>query len=209
MPANLDEVQMRYLRGIERSYHHLTRIADAMLAGGRVDAGKSEDHRGSISLAAVLDQVDALTEPQRREKRLRYDCSGADVRVRLRCDREKVVQILLNMISNSIKFTPSGGLITVGTERPAADRVAIVVADSGVGMSGRELETVFEPFTQFENSERTGGSGMGLGMAISRQYARSMGGDITVASEPGGGTIFALWLPTAAQDPRASRTTPS
>jgi signal transduction histidine kinase len=196
IPSGLDEAQIGCLRGIERSYRYLADLVDAMLTSAKMSAGKVDYHIQAIPLAQILDEVDALTMPQRGAKRLQYDCSGADRDLVVQCDRQKVVQIMLNLISNSVKSTPPGGSITIATEQPVVDLVVIAVADSGVGMTSEQLRSVFEPFTQFDNPEKSEEHGMGLGMSISRGYARGIGGDITVTSESGKGSVFKLWLPT-------------
>jgi signal transduction histidine kinase len=193
IPSGLDEAQVGCLRGIERSCRHLADLVDEMSTSAK---SKVDYHIQAIALAQILDEVDSLTKPQRGAKRLRYDCSGADRDLVVQCDRQKVVQVMLNLISNSVKFTPAGGSIAIATEQPALDLVAIVVADSGVGLTSEQLQSVFEPFTQFDNSETSEDRGMGLGMSISREYARGIGGDVTVTSEPGRGSVFKLWLPT-------------
>jgi signal transduction histidine kinase len=113
----------------------------------------------------------------------------------LRCDPKKTKQVLLNLLSNAVKFTPDGGSITVRTARPAPGRAIIAVRDTGIGMTAEQLATVFEAFVQFDNSLTRKEMGTGLGMPISRQFARGMGGDLTVESACGEGTEFILTLP--------------
>jgi signal transduction histidine kinase len=113
-------------------------------------------------------------------------------------DREKVVQIMLNVLSNAAKFTPPEGRITVTTAVLDASTGAFAVRDTGIGMSADQLKLVFEPFTQFDSKLAREHTGTGLGMPISRELARGMGGDLTATSEPGVGSVFTLSLPLGA-----------
>jgi len=96
-----------------------------------------------------------------------------------------------------VKFTPEGGRITVSTARISGGLAAISVSDSGIGMSPQELALVFEPYVQFDNALSRQHKGTGLGMPISREMARAMGGDLVATSQPGEGSIFTLTLPVA------------
>jgi signal transduction histidine kinase len=108
------------------------------------------------------------------------------------------VQILLNLLSNAVKFTPADGRITVSTARISDELAAITVSDTGLGMSAAELALVFEPYVQFDNALTREHKGTGLGMPISREMARAMGGDLVATSHPGAGSTFTLTLPIAA-----------
>jgi signal transduction histidine kinase len=105
-----------------------------------------------------------------------------------------VQQIVLNLLSNAIKFTEPGGRLAVWCT-PSAGRVALHVADSGRGIPAGQLERVFEPFVQIDAPRMRTQDGVGLGLTISRDLARGMGGDLTVTSVPGEGSIFTLELP--------------
>ena len=130
----------------------------------------------------------------------------------MRADREKLQQILLNLLSNAIKFTPAGdgtpGRVEVAcaVEGAAAGaggggRVGIRVRDTGVGIAPEKLASVFEPFVQADQRLTRPQEGIGLGLAISRDLARGMGGDLTAESTPGLGSTFTLILPVAAPAP--------
>jgi len=115
-----------------------------------------------------------------------------------RADPQALKQILLNLMSNAVKFTPAEGRITLRTALPAPGQVLIGVRDTGVGMTAEQAASVFEAYVQFENRLTREEKGTGLGMAISRELARGMGGDLAVESEPGAGTEFLLTLATSA-----------
>jgi signal transduction histidine kinase len=113
----------------------------------------------------------------------------------VRADRSKVEQILLNLLSNAVKFTEPGGSIdiTVNVE----DRVRLHVRDTGIGIPAEQLERIFDPFVQIGRSLTSPHAGAGLGLAISRDLARAMQGDLEVESTEGAGAVFTLSLPAA------------
>jgi signal transduction histidine kinase len=194
IPEPVTSGQQEYLRRIMRAQGHLLGLIEAVLTRSKLDAGRMTYRMENIRIGELLDVVESLSRPQLTEKEISYDCDGCDSKLVLRGDRQKVVQILVNLLSNAIKFTPSRGRITLRTFVPAFGRVEIGVRDTGVGMNAEQAATVFEPFVQFDNSLTRQNKGTGLGMSISRDLARGMGGDLTVQSEPGTGTEFLLTL---------------
>jgi signal transduction histidine kinase len=113
-----------------------------------------------------------------------------------RGDREKVHQVLLNLLSNALKFTEPGGEVTVRTSVPH-EMVHVAVSDTGAGIDPAHLDAIFEPFVQVDASLTRRAGGAGLGLPIARQLAAAMGGSVTVRSEPGAGSTFTLVLPHA------------
>jgi signal transduction histidine kinase len=168
-----------------------------VLLHAKVEAGKVTYQIADFWAREVLDVVDSLTAPQRSAKRLSYDCDGCDPRLVFHADKQKAVQIMLNVLSNATKFTPREGRITVTTSVLAPGVGAFSVRDTGIGMSPKELEVVFEPYVQFDNPLAREHKGTGLGMPISRELARGMGGDLVASSQPGVGSVFTLSLPLA------------
>ena len=133
--------------------------------------------------------------PCAKELTLRIDECAEEVSVR--ADEEKLRQILLNLLTNALKFTPAGGTVSVGCEA-GGETVIIRVRDTGRGIAPAHLEQVFEPFVQVDRHVTPGkDQGVGLGLAISRELARGMGGDLTAESELGRGSTFILTLPAA------------
>jgi PAS domain S-box-containing protein len=197
IPTPPSEPQQNHLRRIAKSQQHLLGLIEAVLMHAKLEAGKVTYRIADVTVRDVLDIIEPLTAPQRAAKRLRYDCDGCDADLAFRGDREKVVQILLNLLSNAAKFTRAGGEITVTTERLDSGFVAFSVRDTGIGMAAEQVETVFEPFVQFDSALSREHRGTGLGMPISRELARGMGGDLVATSEPGVGSVFRLTLPTA------------
>jgi signal transduction histidine kinase len=111
-------------------------------------------------------------------------------------DRERIVQICLNLLSNSLKATSAGGRVSVRCEKREGE-IAISVQDTGVGIPEDRLESVFSPFTQLGRALNSPDTGVGLGLAISRELARAMGGDVTVSSQVDVGSTFTLTVPAA------------
>jgi signal transduction histidine kinase len=136
-------------------------------------------------------------EPQLRARSLRFAAAADAADARAWADPEKTRQIALNLLSNAIKFTPAGGAVRVSWTAEDG-RVLLRVRDTGIGIAPDKLERVFEPFVQFGRSLSSAHEGTGPGLAISRDLARAMGGDLTAESVPGEGSTFTLALPRAA-----------
>jgi PAS domain S-box-containing protein len=197
IPTPPSEAQLNYLRRIHKSQQHLLGLIEAVLTHAKIEAGKLTYQITDVYAHEVLGVLESLIAPQRAAKRLAYDCSGCEQKLVFRADKQKLVQIVLNLLSNAVKFTPADGRITVSTARISNDLAAISVRDTGLGMSHEELALVFEPYVQFDSSLAREHKGTGLGMPISREMARAMGGDLVATSLPGAGSIFTLTLPLA------------
>jgi signal transduction histidine kinase len=135
-----------------------------------------------------------MIAPQAQQKELHLVSPAVPADVCALAADDRTRQILLNLFANALKFTPAGGTIALGVTTSASD-VAIAVSDTGIGVPATHLERIFEPFVQAERALRTKDQGVGLGLAISRQLARAMGGDLRVVSEVGKGSTFTLTLP--------------
>lgn len=147
-------------------------------------------------VAEIVTELEALLEPQLRAKSLTY--TRDDCNVVALADPEKLRQILLNLTTNAIKFTPSGGSIAIGCD-VADTEVALSVSDSGVGIAADQLDRIFEPFVQVNRTLTSPNpEGTGLGLAISRDLARLMHGDLVAESTLGEGSRFTLTLPLGA-----------
>jgi signal transduction histidine kinase len=143
---------------------------------------------------AILDEVVAMMEPQFAARGLACECPPGDPAVTAWADPEKVRQILLNLFSNAVKFTPPGGSVVTEWETEP-ERVRVRVRDTGAGIPADKLQAIFDPFVQVNPGLTRETGGTGLGLSISRDLARAMGGDLTVESAPGEGSTFTLVLP--------------
>ncbi|HEY7769813.1 ATP-binding protein [Longimicrobium sp.] len=182
------------LERIRRSQQHLLGLINEVLNYAKLETGTVHYDVGDVDAPGAVAEVESLVLPQAQSRRhtLVAEC---DAGVVVRADPEKLRQILLNVVSNAVRFTPEGGRITIGA-RTGGDAVAeITVADTGIGIPEDKLEAIFEPFVQVGRGLNTPGEGTGLGLAISRDLARGMGGDLVARSTPGEGSVFTLTLP--------------
>jgi signal transduction histidine kinase len=190
------------LERVQRSQRHLLSLINDMLNLVRIEMGRIEYMIERIPLAPLVLDVTSMVEPLFAAKKLTCemaaasDASGGGVTTVL-ADREKAQQILLNLLSNAIKYTGEGGEITLSaTDSPDDPAMACVnVRDTGIGIPESKLDAIFEPFVQLTTRPVAERQGVGLGLAISRDLARRMGGDITVVSTLGEGATFTLTLP--------------
>src|SRR5262249_36149159 len=144
----------------------------------------------------VVREVIELVDPLATEKGLTVRVECLDASLFAMADADKLRQILVNLLSNALKFTPSGGAIRV-TCSSDEDHATIAVSDTGIGIPHARQREVFDPFVQVDRGAGTSPEGIGLGLAISRSLARAMNGDVTVRSEPGRGSTFELTLTRA------------
>jgi PAS domain S-box-containing protein len=188
--------QQAYLERIRRSQQHLMAIITDLLNFSRIEAGQLSYDIQPVPLDDVLQGVLVMVEPQLVTKELTLEFAPVDKPATALADRSKVEQILINLLSNALKFTEPGGRIIV-SYLGEGDTVGVVVRDTGIGIPEDRLEDIFEPFVQVGRSLTSAHEGTGLGLAISRDLARGMGGDLTVRSVLGEGSEFRLSLPTA------------
>ena len=182
------------LARIQRSQRHLMGLINGVLNYSRLDAGAVHYAVQEVVVDEVLAVCEALVAPQVSAKRLSLSFDGCDPALKVRADPEKLQQIVLNLLSNAVKFTEPGGRITLDST-PGIDTVAITVIDTGHGIPADQLERIFEPFVQVDARLVRTQEGIGLGLAISRDLARGMGGDLTVESTLNAGSTFTLLLP--------------
>ena len=190
----LTEEQRQDIARIRKSERHLLGLINDVLNYTRIEAGVVRYEMEDVPLDEALSTCEALTAPQIRAKGLTLKFEGCDPSLCVRADSEKLQQVVLNLLTNAIKFTDVYGRLEMACE-VADDHVAVVVSDSGRGIPPEQLEHIFEPFVQVDARYTRSQEGVGLGLAISRDLARGMGGDISVVSELGVGSTFTLILP--------------
>jgi PAS domain S-box-containing protein len=187
--------QQEALDRVTRSQRHLLRLINDVLNLARIEAGRLDYRVERLSIDEVIASVVPMVEPQMTSARLTFRFNGREG-LEATGDREKVQQILINLLTNSLKFTPPGGEVTVDTqEHPEKSSVLVSVRDTGIGIPPDHLASIFEPFVQVDARHARPVEGSGLGLAISRDLARGMGGDLTVDSVLGKGSTFTLHLP--------------
>ena len=188
--------QRRDLERIDKSQRHLLSLINDILNFAKIEAGHVDLDLRPLPVRELLEAVEPLVAPQLQAKAIRYIDAARACDAIVLADAEKARQVLLNSLSNAVKFTPAGGRIAIACE--VDDRAArVAVTDSGIGIPEEKLAAVFEPFVQVERHFTSPHEGTGLGLAISRDLARRMGGDLEVVSAAGAGATFTLVLPLA------------
>ena len=190
------EEQRRDLERVRYNQRHLLTLIGNILDFTRLDARKLPFELDDVHLDRLAHDVLTAMAPLLGEKSLRAECVGCDAAVVAYADRARVEQILRNLISNAVRFTPPGGQLTVtvaGHER----QVSLAVADTGIGIPPEKLLAIFEPFVQVESGLTRTVGGTGLGLTISRALARSMGGDLVAESDGTSWATFTLTLPAS------------
>jgi PAS domain S-box-containing protein len=189
--------QIADLQKIQRSKDHLNTLVGGVLAFAKGGAGRIELRPAKVAVSKLLDSVLDMVGPQLDERALRLERGITPAGLAVLVDEDKARQILLNLLANALKFTPAGGCVGVDVA-VQTDAVLLAVRDTGIGIPEAQLEEIFEPFVQARRALKQSDGGVGLGLAISRQLARSMGGDLTVVSPPGLGSTFTLRVPQPA-----------
>src|SRR6185503_17298965 len=182
------------LERIRKNERHLLVLINDILDFSKLEAGAVRLDIRKHKVADIIGTLEPLIGALFDSKGVKYQIEACDSELVVMGDSERIVQICLNLLSNALKATPEGGEVSVSCERRYG-MIAIHVADTGVGIPEERLETVFSPFTQLGRALNSPNTGVGLGLAISRELARAMGGDVTVTSELNVGSKFTLTLP--------------
>jgi len=191
------------LQKINAAGKHLLGLINDILDLSKIEAGKMDLYLEQFDVAGMVRGAAAIARPLMEKNANALEVRCADDLGVMRADLTKVRQALFNLLSNASKFTDHG-TVTVNVRRESGedgDWVTFAVADTGIGMTEKQLGRLFEAFSQAEASTRSKYGGTGLGLAISRQFCRMMGGDITVDSAVGQGSTFTIRLPAAVADP--------
>jgi len=192
----ITELQKQQLGRINASARHLLGLIDEILTFARVDIGRERVRWESMSINHTLADAASLVQPMAADKKLEFVIELLDEDQAIQTDGTKLRQMLVNLLSNGIKFTDKGQVrlgcaVTNGT-------LEIQIADTGVGIAAENIEDIFEPFWQAEQTATRKTGGTGLGLSVTRKLARLLGGDVTVASRMGAGTTFLLTVPMKA-----------
>ena len=201
--------QLSVVAKVEDSATHLRRLVDQVLDLARMAAGRLELHREPVELRGFLLSVATEMEPLAAERGLTLSLSVGPALPRIETDPTQLRQVIVNLVANAIKFTPQGNInlrARQSTARPDADGieapgpgawVVLQVADTGIGIAPMDQARVFDEFEQVHAGARGGSEarGVGLGLPISRRLARLLGGELTLESAPGRGSVFSLWHP--------------
>ncbi len=194
LTGSLNERQSYYLNRVKSNVERLTRMINELLDLSRIEAGKVELQVGSVRMQELIPEIVEGFQAMAQEKAIGLRVSQAGDLPPVRGDRDKLHQVLTNLIQNAIKFTPSGGEVSVESQLWEADFLQIGVIDTGCGIPSHELEKVFEKFYRGERGS-AGDPRWGLGLNIARSLVRLHGGQIWVESAPAQGSRFYFTVP--------------
>lgn len=196
----LTDGQKEDVESIRSGSRDLARLIDDVLSFATLQSGRIPMILSDVPVADALARADRMVALRMEEKDLEFNVEEVDQDAVVRADADRLQQILLNLLTNALKFTPAGGAITVSFHEKE-DEGSFLISDTGKGIPPDMIESIFDPFTQIEGS---GGDptqrGVGLGLAISRELARAMDGELSAQSTPGKGSTFRLDLPMAGRN---------
>jgi len=231
--ADDPEKQRRFAGHIFQSGHHLLALINDILDLSKIEAGKVDISLDRVDLDAAFADVLALLAGQAQAKRIRFEFEAHETLGVLRVDRRRLKQILFNLVSNAMKFTPADGRVTLRAEKVNRLRAAtalpgegeglrmplppneherfiqISVSDTGIGISRKDLSQLFAPFMQVPNALTRSVEGTGLGLVMVHRLSEVHGGTVAVTSVPGVGSCFTVWLPWREDTEAVSATSPS
>ena len=193
---NKKETQLRFLQQIHTSGQHLLGLINDILDLSKIEAGQMELRLQQVAVAEVTEQVRNIAEPLVAQKQIRLETAVAGAGD-IEADAGKFKQMLLNLVSNAIKFTPAGGVVRISAVR-LVDAVEVSVSDTGIGIAPADQSRIFHEFQQVDAGIDRQQQGTGLGLTLTRRFARLHGGDVRVASEPGKGSVFTIHMPLIA-----------
>ena len=190
-----DPKLLHYQRAVEQSGNLLLAIINNVLDMARIESGRVELDESYARIDQTVDEIKSVFEPQADKKGLNLIFETQVEHQHVLCDITKTKQILVNLISNAVKYTPAGGTVTVAVqeipcEQENSVKIQIEVRDTGIGMSKEFLPILFDSFSRERNTTVGKVAGTGLGMAIVKKYVDLMGGSIDVKSELGKGTVY-------------------
>ncbi|MDB4914236.1 MAG: ATP-binding region ATPase domain protein [Gemmatimonadetes bacterium] len=191
--GDMTETMLEDIERISRNQEHLSVLIEDLLSFTRLDAGQLDIERNPVSVAAIFGALEAMMRPQMTTREVEFSYQACAEDLYALGDEDRIVQVLVNLLTNAMRATPAGGHVTLACVSDAAS-VVITVTDTGVGIPGDKVETIFTAFTQLGRSLNAPKEGAGLGLAISRGLAEAMGGTLTVSSVLGAGSTFSLTL---------------
>jgi signal transduction histidine kinase len=194
IPEPLADVSRERVQRIHQSAGHLLYLIDELLAFARVEGNHEDVNPRPVDAARIVREVAELMEPLAQEKHLQLYIDVPEYELILETDADKLRQVLVNLVGNSVKYTKAGEIRLV-LDGSAADQVALRVSDTGVGIAPEHLPHIFEPFWQVDRSQRTLGGGTGLGLSVVQRVITLLRGKITVESVVGNGSTFTISLP--------------
>jgi signal transduction histidine kinase/DNA-binding response OmpR family regulator len=190
----LNERHRRSLERVSRNSRDLLELINNVLDLSKIEAGRMDIDSEPADARDLIERALAVVEPLREGRPVKLSSNVEDGLPPMRTDRTKLQQILINLLSNAIKFTREGE-VKVTAERAAPERVRISVSDTGIGIAESDIARIFEEFRQIATTGRGNRTGTGLGLAITRRLVDLLGGEISVSSREGEGSVFTVTLP--------------
>ncbi|MDY9925731.1 PAS domain S-box protein [Methanosarcina sp.] len=197
--GELNEKQLKYINNISVSGRHLLGLINDILDLSKVEAGKMELHYSEFSVGSVFEEVNSTLFPLAQAKALEIDFKVGPGSGDIQADRNHLIQILYNLVSNAIKFTPEGGRVSIHCEK-SGNRSLFSVKDTGIGISSEDQKKLFQSFTQIDSSSARQYCGTGLGLVLVKKLVELHGGKIWIESEVGQGSSFTFELPVGNED---------
>jgi signal transduction histidine kinase len=198
VPGHLNESQTHYLTRVRSNTQHLAGLINDLLDLAKIEEGKVELKGERVSVGGLVHEIIESVRPLAAEKPVLVEVKVPEPSVLVWADRDKVTQVLMNLIGNAIKFTPPQGRVMVSASRESAEWAQVSVNDSGPGISAEECQKIFQKFYQVSEGGGPKPKGTGLGLAISKALVELHGGKIWVESEEGRGSTFSFTLPLSA-----------
>ena len=198
VPGPLNEKQTHYLARVRSNTQNLAGLINDLLDLSKIEEGKMEFKATRVSLGGLVHEVVETLKPMAAEKPIALDVAVPEPSILVWADRDKVTQVLMNLIGNAIKFTPPNVMVGVSVESDSTGWVRVSIRDTGAGIPTSEQEKIFEKFYQATQNGGPKPKGTGLGLAISKALVELHGGKIWVESEPGRGSTFSFTLPLSA-----------
>lgn len=192
--GDLNEKQMHYVCNIQKSGKHLLELINDILDISKIESGKMEYTPEITDIKEIMDEIIVLMDPLVKEKYIHFESSSEFEKLEVNVDKIKIKQIIFNILSNAIKFTPENGKIWFDS-KIINSNVQISVSDNGIGIALEKQKTIFEPFKQVSSFTNRAHGGTGLGLAIAKYYVKMHSGQIHVESEVGKGSTFTFTIP--------------
>lgn len=206
--GKLNPVQLRYLGHITASGHHLLDLINDILDLSRLAEGEGTIMTSTVELASIVESAVRMVKPEADRKQISLSLENAGPTERVRTDARRLKQILVNLLGNAVKFTGTGGQVSIRVEREQ-DAVLFHVQDNGIGIAPEDMPKLFQPFSQIDNGLNRSHGGTGLGLHLVKRTCELLGGETSVASEPGKGAVFTCRLPLPPVESRPAPTNPS
>lgn len=200
----LNEKQQRYLSRMLDNSDRLIRMIEDLLDRTRIETGRLEVHPADVDLECCLTDAIEQLRPLASAKRQRLGLAVPDRRIVVWADRDRVIQVAVNLIQNAVKYTPEDGDITVAVDDPSQRFVRILVRDTGPGIPSEDLGKIFDPFFRVQQGQRSGPKGLGLGLSIVKTLVELQGGSVSAGNRLTGGAEVSFTLPVRSALPSPS-----